>query len=159
MAKILVCYYSRTGHTENMAKLIGQGAAGVEGSEVDVRSVADVSADDLINYDAILMGSPTYYGTMSWEMKKLLDESVRFHGQLSGKVGGAFSSAANIGGGNETTVMDLVKALLIHGMVVQGVVKGDHYGPVAINDVDERSSKQCIEFGKLMADLTVRLHG
>jgi multimeric flavodoxin WrbA len=63
-------------------------------------------------------GSPTYYGTMAWELKKLLDESVKFHGKLRGKVGGAFTSSANVGGGNETTVLDILKALLIHGMVV-----------------------------------------
>ena len=159
MAKMLVCYYSRTGHTEHMAKAIGDAAAAVEGVEVDVLPVGKVQARGLLGYDAIVLGSPTYYGSMAAEMKQLLDESVSFHGQLAVKVGGAFTSSANIGGGNETTIMDLLKALLIHGMVVRGMAVGDHYGPVAIGDLDDRSSKQCAAYGSAVAELTVRLHG
>ena len=159
MAKILVCYYSRSGNTEHMARVVADGAAQADGADVDVKPVSDVSAKDLPAYDAIVMGSPTYYGTMAAELKKLIDESVAFHGKLSGKVGGAFSSSANVGGGNETTVMDIIKALLIHGMVVRGTHDGDHYGPVAIGDVDERSKANCLAYGKLVAELAVNLHG
>ena len=159
MARMLVCYYSRTRHTEHMAEAIGQAAAEVEGVEVDVLPVGKVAAKSLLGYDAIVLGSPTYYGSMAAELKTLLDESVVFHGQLGGKVGGAFSSSANIGGGNETTIMDILKALLIHGMVVPGMAQGDHYGPVAIGDLDERSSKQCAAYGRAVAELTAKLHG
>lgn len=38
----------------------------------------------------------------------LFDESVKIHGKLDGKVGAAFSSAANIAGGNETTILDII---------------------------------------------------
>ena len=78
---------------------------------------------------------------------------------MKGKVGGAFSSSANIGGGNETTILDLLKALLIHGMVVQGMPNGDHYGPVAIGAPDDRAKAQCANFGRAMAELAVKLHG
>lgn len=159
MAKILVCYYSRSGNTEHMARVVADGAAKADGADVDVKPVSDLSAKDLLAYDAIVMGSPTYYGTMAAELKKLIDESVAFHGKLSGKVGGAFSSSANVGGGNETTVMDIIKALLIHGMVVRGTHDGDHYGPVAIGDPDERSKANCLAYGKLVAELAVNLHG
>lgn len=159
MAKMLVCYYSRTKHTEHMAEAIGKAAAEVDGVEVDVLPVGKVVAKGLPDYDAIVLGSPTYYGTMAGELKTLIDESVVFHGRLSGKVGGAFASSANIGGGNETTIMDILRALLIHGMVVSGMAKGDHYGPVAIGDLDERSAKQCADYGRAVAELAVRLHG
>ncbi len=159
MAKILVCYYSRSGNTERMARVVADGAAQADRADVDVKSVADLQAKELPAYDAIVMGSPTYYGTMAAELKKLIDESVAFHGQLNGKVGGAFSSSANVGGGNETTVMDIIKALLIHGMIVQGTPNGDHYGPVAIGDPDKRSKENCLAYGKLVAELAVRLHG
>jgi len=159
MAKMLVCYYSRTKHTEHMAEAVGEGAREVSGAEVEVLPVGNVAARDLLGYDAIAMGSPTYYGTMAAELKQLLDESVAFHGQLEGKVGGAFASSANVGGGNETTVMDILKALLIHGMVVQGRSSGDHYGPVAIGAPDERATSQCADMGRVMAELAVKLHG
>jgi NAD(P)H dehydrogenase (quinone) len=159
MAKILVCYYSRSGNTERMAEAVGEGAREVAGAEVDVLPVGKLTARDLLGYDAIAMGSPTYYGSMAAELKTLLDESVAFHGQLQGKVGGAFASSANVGGGNETTVMDILKALLIHGMVVPGRSDGDHYGPVAIGAPDERASKQCAAMGRVVAELAVKLHG
>jgi len=159
MAKILVCYYSRTGNTEKMAKAIGQAAGEVPGAEVDVLPVGKVGAGDLRKYDAIAMGSPTYYGSMAAELKTLIDESVAIHGQLEGKVGGAFSSSANVGGGNETTVMDILKALLIHGMVIPGMARGDHYGPVAIGEPDDRATAQCANMGRTLAELAVKLHG
>ena len=159
MARMLVCYYSRTEHTQHMAEKIGQGAGQVDGVEVDVKAVGEVKADSLLEYDAIVLGSPTYYGTMSWEMKRLIDETISLHGRLAGKVGGAFTSSANVAGGNETTIMDLIKALLIHGMIIPGMHQGDHYGPVAIGDVDDRAAKGCDRLGRMVAQLAVKLHG
>jgi NAD(P)H dehydrogenase (quinone) len=159
MAKVLVAYYSKTGHTAHMAEAVAGAAGKVEGVQVDCMPVGEVGPGDLVEYDAIVLGSPTYYGTMAAEVKKLLDESVAFHGRLEGKVGGAFSSSANIGGGNETTVLDLLKALLIHGMVVQGTSSGDHYGPVAIGEPDDRARKECAKLGRSVAALAVKLHG
>jgi NAD(P)H dehydrogenase (quinone) len=159
MAKILICYYSRTGNTRKMAELIARSAGDVQGAEVDLRSVEEVKVDDLLGYDGLILGSPTYYGTPAAEIKRLVDDSVCFHGQLAGKVGGAFSSSANVGGGNETTIMDMLKILLIHGMVVAGSATGDHYGPVAIGKGDERSAGMCENYGRLVAELAVKLHG
>ena len=159
MAKILVCYYSRTQHTQRMAKAVAKGASQVKNTNVETKSVDQIQPKDLRSYDAIIMGSPTYYGTMAAELKQLIDESVAFHGKLAGKVGGAFSSSANVGGGNETTVLDILKAMLIHGMVIQGSAMGDHYGPVAVGDVDARATKQCTNLGKSVAALAVKLHG
>ena len=159
MAKMLICYYTRTGNTEKMAEGVAEGAAGVAGVEVETRAVSDVPVDSLKGYDAIVIGSPVYYGSMAAELKKLFDESVAFHGALDGKVGGAFASSANIGGGNETTILDILKAMIIHGMVVQGDPRGDHYGPVAINAPDERATKQCVRYGKIVGELVVKLHG
>jgi len=159
MARILICYYTRTKNTQHMAEAVAQGAGGIEGAVVDVRPVEETKPTDLLEYDGILLGSPTYYGSMAAELKQLLDESVAFHGRLAGKVGGAFSSSANVGGGNETTVLDLLKAMLIHGMIVQGSAQGDHYGPVAIGDVDARSGGECRKLGRIVAELAVKLHG
>jgi NAD(P)H dehydrogenase (quinone) len=156
---MLVVYHSRGGNTKKLAELVGAGASSVEGVEVDVKPVADVQAEALTGYDAILMGSPTYYGLPSADIKRLLDASVAFHGQLEGKVGGAFSSSANIGGGNETTIMAILQALLIHGMVVQGTSTGDHYGPVAIGAPDRRATDQAEAYGQRVALLAHKLHG
>lgn len=156
MPKALVCYYSRTGNTKKLAARFAE-VLESQGLTVDLKAVENTAAADLPGYDCIILGSPTYYGTMAWELKKLLDESVKFHGKLRGKVGGAFSSSANIGGGNETTIVDILHALLIHGMVVQGHHQYDHYGPVAIGRPDKRSLECCDAHAKSLAALTKKL--
>jgi len=155
-SKVLILYYSRTGNTKQMAELVTEGARDA-GGEVILKDAGEAKAEELLDYDAIVIGSPVYYGSMAGEIKKLLDESVKFHGQLEGKVGAAFSSSANIGGGNETTILDILDALLIHGMVVQGNSAGDHYGPVSIGAPDERVEKQCRVLGKRVVALTDKL--
>lgn len=157
MASILVLYYSRSGTTKKMAELVCEGAKGA-GARVTCKNVVDVEGPEiLLDYDGIIIGSPTYYGGMAAEIKDLIDKSVRFHGKLEGKVGGAFSSAANIGGGNETTIRGILDALLIHGMVVQGTAGGDHYGPVAVGAPDARVEEQCRALGARVARLAERL--
>ena len=156
MPKALVCYYSRTGNTQKLAARMAE-VLTEEGLETDLKKVDETAAADLLGYDCIVLGSPTYYGTMAWEMKKLLDESVKFHGKLKGKVGGAFTSSANIGGGNETTILDIVQALLIHGMVVRGDHRFDHYGPVAIGRPDRRALDCAAAHARNLAALTKKL--
>ncbi len=158
MARILICYYSRSGNTKKMAYLIQKGVMD-EGVEVDTLDVKDVKIDDLLGYDGIILGSPTYYGLPSYQIKELIDKSNKHHGKLQGKVGGAFSSSMNIGGGNETTVLSILESLLIHGMVVCGDSSGDHYGPVSIAKPDQRAETVCIRYGKRVAALTKKLHG
>jgi NAD(P)H dehydrogenase (quinone) len=156
MAKALVCYHSVTHNTEKMAVRIAD-VLRAEGLEVDLKKVGDTLVDELPNYDCLVFGSPTYYGSMAWPLKKLLDESVKLHGKLRGKVGGAFASSANIGGGNETTILDVLNALLIHGMVVRGDYRGDHYGPVSIGRPDKRALTCCESYAKNVASLVKKL--
>ncbi len=156
MAKGIVIYYSRSGNTKQMAELLA-GSMNDSGLTTECKPVDKVKADVLPDYDAIVFGSPTYYGHMAGPIKNLFDETVGRHGSLDGKVGGAFSSAANIGGGNETTVMGMIEAMLIEGMIVQGDPQGDHYGPVSIGAPDERVRSQCIRRGKRIAELTKKL--
>lgn len=159
MAGVLVIYYSQTGNTKKMAESIVEGIKKEAGLEVLIKDVKDVNADELLKYEAIIIGSPTYYGTMAAPIKKLLDESVKFHGKLDGKVGAAFASSANVGGGNETTILDILNAMLIHGMIIQGDSQGDHYGAVSIGSPDSRATKQCIRLGNRVAKLVKRLSG
>lgn len=153
MVKVLVCYFSKSGHTERMAREIAEGSRAA-GAEVDLKPVGEVDPRGLIDYDAVVMGSPTQYGTMSAEAKELIDRSVVLHGSLEGRVGGAFTSSGQRAGGNETTVLDILKAWLIHGMVVLGTSGEDHYGPVAIGEPDDDSIKSCRSYGERVARLT-----
>ena len=158
MLKALVIYYSRSGNTKKMAELISEGIKN-EGMEAVLKDVKDVEVDELLKYEAIVIGSPTYYGSMAAQIKKLLDDSVKFHGKLDGKIGAAFASSANVAGGNETTILDILNAMLIHGMIIQGDPQGDHYGPVAIGSPDERSAKECARLGSRLAKLAKNISG
>ena len=156
MAKILLAYYSQSGHTKKMAEFILEGMKR-EAVDVVLKNVEELNVDELLDYQGIVIGSPVYYGSMAACIKKLFDDSVKFHTKLDGRVGGAFSSSANIAGGNETTILDILNAMLIHGMMIQGDPKGDHYGPVAIGMPDERSQKQCVRYGERIAKLVKRV--
>ena len=156
MAKGIVVYYSRSGNTKKMAELIAEGM-NKGGLATECKSVDTVKPKDLLVYDAIVIGSPTYYGHMAAPIKELFDELVSSHGALDGKVGAAFASAANIGGGNETTIMGIIEAMLISGMIVHGDPQGDHYGPVSIGKPDQRVETQCQRRGQRIAELTKKL--
>ena len=153
----MIYYLEKRAHQKKMAETIA-GSMNEAGLPTDCKSVDTVEAEDLLQYDAIVVGSPTYYGHMAGPVKQLFDETVRFHGRLDGKVGAAFSSSMNVGGGNETTVLGIIEAMLISGMVVQGDPQGDHYGPVSINKPDDRVKRQCRRRGQRIADLTNKLH-
>jgi NAD(P)H dehydrogenase (quinone) len=158
MAKGIVIYHSRSGNTKQMAEIIAK-AMNKAGLATECKPVSDISSDEIFSYDAIVIGSPTYYGQMAGPVKQLIDDLVRRHGQLDGKVGAAFSSSANIAGGNETTIMGIIETMLISGMIVQGDPQGDHYGPVSIGKPDKRVEMQCTRRGKRVAELTKRLTG
>ncbi len=158
MAKGLVFYYSRSGNTKQMAEIIAK-SMNDSGLSTECKPVEKTKVADLLAVDAIVIGSPTYYGQMAPPIMQLFTDSVSRHGALTGKVGGAFSSSANIGGGNETTIMGILEAMLIHGMIIQGDAQGDHYGPVSIGRPDERVTAQCQRVGKKIAELTKKLFG
>jgi len=156
MANGLVIYYSRSGNTKQMAEIIAK-SMNDSGLSTKCKSVSEAKIDDLLDADAIVVGSPTYYGRMAGAVAVFFDESVSKHGKLEGKVGAAFSSSANVGGGNETTIVNINNMLLIHGMVIQGDPQGDHYGPVSISQPDERVISQCKRRGQRIAELTKKL--
>jgi NAD(P)H dehydrogenase (quinone) len=154
--KILISYYSRTGNTKKMAEAIARGVRD-EGATCDLKEITDVEIDQLLEYDALIFGSPTYYGSTAAEIKKLLDDSVKHHGKLAGRVGGAFTSSGMIGGGGETTILSILEALMIHGMIVIGDATIQHYGPLAIGEPDAEVHKMCIKYGQKIARLTKKV--
>jgi NAD(P)H dehydrogenase (quinone) len=156
MAKGIVVYHSRTGSTSEMAEIIAK-AMNEAQVATDCKSVESVRADELPGYDAVVIGSPCYYGQMAAPVKQLIDDLVGSHGQLNGKVGAAFASSANIGGGSETTILGIIEAMLIAGMVVQGDPQGAHYGPLSIGRPDDKVKQQCQRRGQRVAELAKRL--
>ncbi|WP_156255822.1 NAD(P)H:quinone oxidoreductase [Sandarakinorhabdus oryzae] len=143
MARILVLYYSSWGHVETMAKAVAEGAASVDGVEAVVKRVpelvpADTAAafhykttqdadiadpNELAEYDAIIIGTPTRFGNMAAQMRNFLDQTggLWAKGALIGKLGGAFVSTASQHGGQETTLTSIHTTLLHHGMIIVGL--------------------------------------
>ena len=142
MAKVLVLYYSSWGHIEQMAYAAAEGAREA-GAEVVVKRVPELvpteiaqaahyktdqkapiaTVEELPEYDAIIFGTPTRYGTMTAQMKNFLDQTggLWAQGKLIGKVGSVFTSTATQHGGQEATILTTLPVLLHHGMVVVGL--------------------------------------
>jgi len=141
-----------------MAQAVAKGSRSVPKSEVSLKKVEQASIDDLLNSDAIIIGSPTYYGLMSAKIKELLDRSVEIHGKLEGKVGAAFTSAGGTASGAETTILSIIQAMLVHGMIVQGRHNGKHYGAAAVGKPNEKDLAICEELGKRTTNLASLIH-
>ena len=90
MKNVLVFYYSRTGNTEKMAKAVADGIRKAGGIKVDMEYYKDAS--ELPNYDAIIIGTPTYHHDTVLEIKSLFENAAVKNVILKGKVGAAFGS-------------------------------------------------------------------
>jgi NAD(P)H dehydrogenase (quinone) len=151
--RVLVTYYSKTKNTERMARAIAEGAKEIKGVSVKLKRVENTSLKDLVESDVIIIGSPTYYGLMAAPVKRLLDETVKIHGKLEGKVGGAFTSSGGSATGAETTLMSILQALLVHGMIIQGDPENKHYGAACVGKPDEEDLELCRRMGRRLAKL------
>jgi NAD(P)H dehydrogenase (quinone) len=142
MAKVLVLYYSSYGHIETMAQAVAEGAKSA-GADVTIKRVPELvpeevakashfkldqaapvaTADELADYDAIIVGAGTRFGTVASQMRNFWDQTggLWFGGKLVGKVGSVFTSSATQHGGQESTILSFIPTFLHHGMVVAGL--------------------------------------
>ena len=157
MVKVVVVFDSKSGNTQKAAALVAEGVKGVAGIDCVLKWVDDTTLDDLLNADGIIIGSPTYYGSMSGKIKHLLDKSVDMHGKLEGKVGAAFTSSGGTASGAETTILSILEALLIHGMVIQGTPNAQHYGLAVVGAPDKNERDTCKQFGARIARLAAKI--
>ena len=156
--QLLIIYDSKTGNTEKMAFAVAEGANEInKGVDVLVKKVDYTTNEDLLTADGIIVGSPTYYGQMSSKIKAMFDESVKVHGKLEGKVGAAFTSSGGIASGAETTIISILEAMLVHGMIIQGRARSGHYGAAAVGEPKEGDIDRCRELGRMVATLVLKL--
>jgi NAD(P)H dehydrogenase (quinone) len=154
--RVLIVYDSKTGNTEKMALAVADGVKEA-GVDVALKKVDTTTNDDLLDADGIVIGSPTYYGQMSAKVKAMFDESVKIHGKLEGKVGAAFTSSGGVASGAETTLVSILEAMLVHGMIVQGRAHAAHYGTATVGSPKGRDEERCRELGTAVAKLVKRL--
>jgi len=151
VSKALVVYDSETGNTEKMAKAISEGIKEA-GHNVETKHVDKTSLDDLVLADAVILGSPTYFCTMSGKVKNFIDKSIEIYpDKMQNKIGAAFTSSGDIAGGNETALLSLIQAMLMHRMVIVGHQSGS-FGAVSIGEPDKECLASCKEFGKRIAN-------
>src|SRR5437660_6467097 len=120
---VLVTYHSATGNTEKMGQGVAEGAKAVSGTLVVLKRVGDVTENDLVSADAVIVGSPVYFGNMSGEVKTFFDNwllKFNFYRdfKMRNKVGGAFTTGGAISNGKEITMMAILEAMLINQMII-----------------------------------------
>ena len=200
MTKILVLYYSSYGHIEQMADAVAEGARAA-GADVDIRRVAETAPqavieaagfktdtahpllsdpNELANYDAIVVGTPTRFGRMASQMASFWDTAggVWAQGKLNGKVGAAFTSTGSQHGGQETTLFSVLTNLIHFGMTIVGlnygfqgqmkldeVTGGSPYGATTLTGGDGSRQPSANELegaryqGRVVAETAKKLHG
>lgn len=145
-AKIQVIFYSMYGHVHRLAEAVAQGAREVPGTEVQLLQVRETLPDEILqkmgavearkafanipiadpnhlaDADAIILGTPTRFGSATAQMQAFLDStgSLWVKGALIGKLGSAFTSTASQHGGQETTIMSIATFFFHQGMVIAG---------------------------------------
>ena len=156
MTKIIIVYDSKTGNTKTMAEAVAKGAKKIKETEVTLKNVCQSKKEDILDADGIILGSPTHYGLMSTNMKAFIDHGDVWQ-QLAGKVGGAFTNSAGVASGGETTLLSLVVAMFIHGMIIPGRADDMHYGVALTGTPDKDGLAHCEELGRIVASLALKL--
>ncbi len=158
--KILVLYYSKTGNTKKLAYEIAAGVKQIEHIICDIKSTSEVTKDDFVTADGIIAGSPVYYGSMAAELKSVFDRFVSVRKKMQGKVGAAFTTSGDQSGGKETTLLSIIQAMLINGMIIVGdpLDATGHYGVSCTGAPDAETIENAHKLGRRVALLVHQLH-
>lgn len=157
--QVLVLYHSKGGNTRKLAEIIAQGVEDIEGMKALLKNCDEVTKDDFLASEGIIAGSPVYFGVMAAELKKVFDDFVGIRKKMEDKVGAAFATSGDATGGKETTIMSIIQALLIYGMIIVGdpMSATGHYGVACVGAPDEKTEKNGIRLGRRVAELVKKL--
>jgi len=159
--KVLVAYHSVTGNTERMAEAVVEGAKSVVGTDVVLKRVGQITADELFSADAIIVGSPVYWSNMSGEVKTFFDNWQFKFGvfpefKMKNKIGAAFSTGGQVSSGKEVTMLTILAAMLGNQMIV--VSGGGAFGASATTEgdspgIDNREMADAQALGRRVAEV------
>jgi NAD(P)H dehydrogenase (quinone) len=165
--KILVAYHSLSGNTERMAEGVAAGAQSVSGTQVILKRVGQVTAEDLFSADAVIVGSPVYWSNMSGEVKTFFDNWQFKFGvfpefKMKNKVGAAFATGGQISSGKEVTMLTILAAMLGNHMIVVG--GGGAFGASATTEgdspgIDDQELADAYALGRRVADVAKLIRG
>ncbi|MBN2255426.1 MAG: NAD(P)H-dependent oxidoreductase [Deltaproteobacteria bacterium] len=143
MAKILVVYHTQTGHTEEMAIAVAEGAAGFENTDVTVKRARDATVEDLLDCDGVAIGTPENFGYMSGAMKDFFDRTFYpAQGKIFKKPYVLFISAGNDGTGALNSVDRIARGYPLKRVFEPVIAKGE---------VTEDILDRCRELGQTLA--------
>jgi NAD(P)H dehydrogenase (quinone) len=165
MVKVLVTYHSLSGNTERMAEAVVDGVKSVSGTEVVLKRVGKVTADDLFSADAVVVGSPVYWSNMSGEVKTFIDNWQFKFGvfpefKLKNKIGAAFATGGQVSSGKEVTMLTILAAMLGNQMIV--VSGGGAFGASATTEgdspgIDNKELADAKALGRRVAEVAVMM--
>lgn len=183
MAKTAVVFHSGYGHTTRVAEFVAKGAgAGAELIAIDADgNITEAQWETLDAADAIIMGSPTYMGTVSWQFKKFADASSKrwFVAGWKDKVAGGFTISASLSGDKFSTLQYLVTLAMQQKMIWVGQGEANEYkltdglnrmgsysgvmaqaGPTdAAADIPQGDLDTAQAYGKRIAEVAGKLRG
>jgi multimeric flavodoxin WrbA len=177
MSKTVVVYFSGYGHTQRIAQTVAEGA---KAQLIAIDAEGNVSAQewDAINAaDAIIFGSPTYMGMVSWQFKKFADATSKqwMSGAWKNKVAGGFTISANLSGDKLSTIQYFITLAMQLGMVWVGQSEPNNgtvnrlgsssgvmtqVGPTSpAADIVQGDLDTAKLYGQRVAEIAAKLHG
>jgi len=124
MKKIAVIYHSAHGHTAHIASHVAEGAAALASADVRLLRAAELAdaPEELLAYDAYILGSPTYLGGVSGPFKTFMDATGGLwrRQQLKGKLAGGFTVSSLPAGDKQSTLTSMFVFAMQHGMLWVG---------------------------------------
>jgi NAD(P)H dehydrogenase (quinone) len=157
---VLVAYHSVTGNTEKIAQGVADGIKSVAGANAVLKRVGEVTAEDLLASDGVIIGSPVYFGNMSGEVKSFLDSWLKMglfqDRKMRNKVGGTFATGGGFSNGKGLTMLSIQAAMVMHQMLVTS--GGGGFGASATTGpdspgIDEKELAEASALGKRIAEV------
>ncbi len=159
--QILILYFSKGGNTRKLAEAIAKGVEKVEGVSAVLKNTDEVTKEDFVDSLGIIAGSPVYFGLMAAELKQVFDKFVGVRRKMEDNIGAAFATSGDPSGGKETTMMSIIQAMLIYGMIVVGdpLSATGHFGVSCMGAPDKEVIDNGMKLGQRVAELAKKLNG
>ena len=143
MTKILIVYHSQTGHTEQMAQAIAEGAKAIEDVTVILKKAGDATLDDLLVCNGLAIGTPENFGYMSGMIKDFFDRTyAEAQDKVFRKPYVVFISAGNDGSGALKAIERIALGYKFKNVFTPVIAKGK---------ITEEILEQCRELGGTLA--------
>jgi NAD(P)H dehydrogenase (quinone) len=97
---------------------------------------------------------------MAAQLKQVLDDFVGVRRKMENKVGAAFTTSGDPTGGKETTMLSIIQAMLIYGMIIVGdpLSATGHYGTACVGAPDGAAKENGRKLGQRVAELVKQLN-